>query len=38
MPTGEWMERHDAVKEQLTCKVDLDAYFTEDAIGDGSAR
>lgn len=34
MPTDEWMERYRTVKEQLACKVDLDAYFTEDAIAD----
>ena len=33
MPTKEWMEKYEAVKEKLTCKIDLDAYFTENKIG-----
>lgn len=33
MPTKEWMEKYEAVKEKLTCKIDLDAYFTEKKIG-----
>lgn len=33
MPTKEWMEKYEAIKEKLTCKIDLDAYFTEKMIG-----
>ena len=33
MPTKEWMKKYEAVKEKLTCKIDLDAYFTETKIG-----
>ena len=34
MPTKEWMEKYEAVKEKLTCKTDLDAYFTKTKIGE----
>ena len=33
MPQKEWMEKYEAIKEKLTCKIDLDAYFTEKMIG-----
>lgn len=32
MPTTEWMRKYEAVKDKLTCKVDLDAYFTKTVI------
>ena len=33
MPTTEWMNQYEKIKEKLTCKIDLDAYFTEKVIG-----
>ena len=27
MPQKEWMEKYEAIKEKLTCKIDLDAYY-----------
>ena len=33
MPTTEWMSKYEAVKDKLTCKIDLDAYFTKTVIG-----
>lgn len=33
MPSKEWLEKYEAVKEKLRCKKDLDAYFTERKIG-----
>lgn len=33
MPSKEWLEKYEAVKEKLRCKKDLDAYFTEKKIG-----
>ena len=33
MPTAEWLKKYEAVKDILACKRDLDAYFTEKAIG-----
>ncbi len=33
MPTTEWMNKYKSVKNKLTCKTDLDAYFTEKVIG-----
>ena len=33
MSTIEWMNKYEAVKEKLTCKIDLDGYFTEKVIG-----
>ena len=32
MPSKEWLEKYEAVKEKLRCKKDLDAYFTEKEI------
>ena len=32
MPTAAWWEIYGAVKEKLTCKIDLDTYFTEKTI------
>ncbi len=34
MPTKEWLEKYETVKENLVCKTDLDAYFKEKKIGD----
>ena len=33
MPTKEWLDKYEQVKEKLVCKTDLDAYFTEKKIG-----
>lgn len=33
MPTKEWMEKYETIKNKLTCKIDLDAYFTEKKVG-----
>ena len=33
MPTQEWLEKYERVKEKLACRIDLDAYFTERKIG-----
>ncbi len=33
MPAREWMEKYEAVRDKLSCKIDLDAYFTEKEIG-----
>ena len=29
MPTTEWMNKYESVKDKLACKTDLNAYFTE---------
>ena len=34
MPTAEWERRYEEIREKLACKTDLEAYFTEKAIGD----
>ena len=33
MPTTEWMNRYETIKDKLSCKTDLEAYFTQKAIG-----
>ena len=33
MPTTEWMNKYESVKDKLACKTDLNAYFTEKVIG-----
>ncbi len=33
MPTAEWMRKYEEVKGKLISKIDLDAYFTENKIG-----
>lgn len=33
MPSKEWLEKYEAVKDKLRCPKDLDAYFTEKKIG-----
>ena len=33
MPTTEWMNRYETIKDKLACKTDLEAYFTQKTIG-----
>ena len=33
MPSKEWLSKYESKKELLRCKIDLDAYFTENKIG-----
>ena len=33
MPTTEWLNKYESVKNKLACKTDLDAHFTEKVIG-----
>ena len=33
MPTTEWLNKYEAIKNKLTCKDDLEANFTEKVIG-----
>lgn len=33
MPTTEWQNKYESIKDKLVCKIDLDAYFTEKVIG-----
>lgn len=33
IPKQEWTEKYEAIKENLICKMDLDAYFTKNQIG-----
>ena len=33
MPTTEWLNKYESIKEKLACKTDLNAYFTENVIG-----
>ncbi len=33
MPTTEWLNKYESIKDKLACKTDLDAYFTEKVIG-----
>ena len=33
MPTTEWLNKYEAIKNKLTCKDDLEAHFTEKVIG-----
>ena len=33
MPTNEWLNKYESIKDKLACKSDLDAYFTEKTIG-----
>ena len=33
MATKEWLAKYEAIKGRLTCKIDLDTYFTEEKIG-----
>ena len=29
MPTTEWLNKYESIKDKLVCKTDLDTYFTE---------
>ena len=33
MPTTEWLNKYESIKDNLACKTDLDAHFTEKVIG-----
>ena len=33
MPTTEWLNKYESIKDKLVCKTDLDAHFTEKVIG-----
>ena len=33
MPTTEWLNKYEAIKDKLTCTDDLEAHFTEKVIG-----
>ena len=33
MPTTEWLNKYEAIKDKLTCKDDLEGHFTEKVIG-----
>ena len=33
MPTIEWLNKYETIKDKLACKADLDAHFTEKVIG-----
>ena len=33
MPTTEWLNKYESIKDKLSCKTDLDAHFTENVIG-----
>lgn len=33
MPTREWLEKYESVREKLACSIDLEAYFREKRIG-----
>ena len=33
MPTAEWLNKYESIKDKLVCKTDLDAHFTEKVIG-----
>ena len=33
MPTTEWLNKYESIKDKLVCKTDLDTYFTEKMIG-----
>ncbi|WP_197714294.1 DUF4241 domain-containing protein [Sutterella megalosphaeroides] len=33
VPTDEWLEKYQSIKDKLVCKTDLDAQFTEKVIG-----
>ena len=33
MPTTEWLNKYESIKDKLVCKTDLDTYFTEKVIG-----
>ena len=33
MPTTEWLNKYESIKDKLACKDDLEAHFTEKVIG-----
>ena len=33
MPTTEWLNKYESIKDKLACKTDLDAHFAEKVIG-----
>ena len=33
MPTTEWLNKYESIKDKLSCKTDLDNHFTEKVIG-----
>ena len=33
MPTTEWRNKYESIKDKLACKTDLEAHFTEKVIG-----
>ena len=33
MPTTEWLEKYEKIRKNLSSNMNLDAYFTEKAIG-----
>ena len=33
MPTTEWLNKYESIKDKLACKTDLDIHFTEKVIG-----
>ena len=33
MPAVEWLNKYETVKDKLTCKTDLDAYFSKKVVG-----
>ena len=33
MPTTEWLNKYESIKDKLACKTDLEAHFTEKRIG-----
>ena len=33
MPTTEWLNKYESIKDNLACKTDLEAHFTEKVIG-----
>ena len=33
MPTTEWLNKYESIKDKLACKTDLEAHFTEKVIG-----
>ena len=38
MPTAEWLNKYESIKDKLACKTDLDAHFTEKVIGNMGVR
>lgn len=36
MPTTEWLNKYESIKDKLACKTDLETHFTEKVIGNMS--